>query len=50
MSVEITHSCEGKLCRNEADECYCSGCLENMKKEAYDEGFKDGEASMDTDE
>jgi len=41
--IEVNHRCDAGNCRSEADECFCRGCLEDEKKEAYNEGYKNGQ-------
>ena len=50
MSIEIEHECDFQHCSSESEECYCDSHIEQIKQKAYDEGFKEGQASMETDE
>lgn len=40
----IKHDCE--MCYRDPDVCYCSKHLEEIRKDAYDEGFTAGKESI----
>lgn len=42
--IEVEHKCDGEYCKEDAEECYCSGCLETKLQAAHDEGFKEGKS------
>lgn len=42
--IEFEHKCDA--CKREPDQCFCDNCLDELKKEAYDEGFSEGQKSV----
>lgn len=49
--LDITHECNAYACCHEVEECYCEGHfeekIEKANKEGYEEGFKEGQESME---
>lgn len=39
---KIEHSCDNGRCKEEAEECFCSSCLDEIKDSAFDEGKQQG--------
>jgi hypothetical protein len=38
----MSHECDGKGCGSTPTECYCDQCIEDIKQQAYDDGFGEG--------
>lgn len=44
MSIDLFHKCDVCSARKlkDAEHCLCGKCLDEMRKEEYDNGYKDG--------
>jgi hypothetical protein len=42
MSLEINadHKCDSNGCRSEADDCYCSDCINKLLEDSYNDGYR----------
>lgn len=41
--MKIEHLCDQKKCSDEATECFCKSHLDEKIKEAYDDGYNQGQ-------